>query len=104
VTIIGPGAFSKNQLTGVTIPDSVTTIEYRAFRQNQLTDVTIPESVTTIGDMAFAGNQITSITIGANVNIGRSSFDDNTYFYYSYVNYGRRAGTYLLRNGYWSRQ
>jgi len=104
VTVIGPGAFSKNQLTSVTIPDGVTTIDYRAFRQNQLTTVTIPDSVTTIGDMAFAGNQITSITIGANVNIGRSSLDDNGYFNYVYTNYGRKAGTYILRNGYWSRQ
>jgi hypothetical protein len=104
VTVIGPGAFSNNQLTGVTIPDSVTIIEFKAFRQNQLTGIIIPEGVTTIGDLAFAGNQITSITIGANVNIGRSSLDDSGYFNYTYANYGRRAGTYIMRNGYWSRQ
>jgi len=104
VTVIGPGAFSKNQLTGVTIPNSVTVIEYRAFRQNQLTSVTIPDSVTTIGDLAFAGNQITSITIGTNVTIGRSSLDDSGYFNYTYANYGHRGGTYILRNGYWSSQ
>jgi len=104
ITVIGPGAFSKNQLTGVTIPDSVTTIEYRAFRQNLLTGIIIPDSVTTIGDLAFAGNQIVTITIGTNVNIGRSSLDDNGYFNYTYTNYGRRGGTYTMRNGYWSRQ
>jgi hypothetical protein len=104
VTVIGPGAFSKNQLTGLTIPESVTVIEYRAFRQNQLTSITIPDSVTMIGDLAFAENQITGITIGANVNIGRSSLDDSGYFNYTYTNYGRRAGTYIMRNGYWSRQ
>jgi len=102
VTVIGPGAFAKNQLTGVTIPNSVTVIEYRAFRQNQLTGVTIPDSVTTIRDLAFAGNQITSITIGTNVDIGRSSLDDSGYFNYTYANYGRRGGTYVMRNGYWS--
>jgi len=104
IIVIGPGAFSKNQLTNVTIPDSVTTIEFRAFRQNQLTGVTIPDSVTAIGDLAFAGNQIVSITIGTNVNLGRSSLDDNGYFNYTYANYGRRGGTYIMRNGYWSRQ
>jgi hypothetical protein len=102
VTVIGPGAFSGKQLTGVTIPNSVTNIEYRAFRQNQLTGVTIPDSVTAIGDMAFAGNPITTITIGSNVNIGRSSLDDSGYFNYTYANYGRRSGTYVMRNGYWS--
>jgi len=104
VTVIGPGAFSKNQLTNVNIPEGVTAIEFRAFRQNQLTTVTIPDSVTTIGDLAFAGNQITSITIGTNVTLGRSSLDDNGYFNYTYSNYSRRGGTYTLRNGYWSRQ
>ena len=104
VTVIGPGAFSGNQLTGVTIPNSVTVIEHRAFRQNQLTSVIIPDSVTTIGDLAFAGNQITSITIGTNVDVGRSSLDDSGYFNYTYANYGRRGGTYVMRNGYWSRQ
>jgi len=104
VTVIGPGAFSGNQLTGVTIPNSVTAIEYRAFRQNQLTGITIPDSVTTIGDLAFTGNQITSITIGSDVNIGKSSLDDSGYFNYTYANYGRRGGTYIMHNGYWSRQ
>jgi len=104
VTVIGLGAFSKNQLTGVIFPDSVTAIENGAFQQNQLTSITIPDNVTTIGDQAFAENQITSITIGANVTMGRASLDDNGYFTYIYNNNGRRAGTYLLRNGYWSRQ
>jgi len=103
VTIIGAGAFSTRQLTGIVIPNSVTTIEPKAFFDNELTAVKIPEKVTTIGDGAFFDNPITSVTIGAGVNIGRSSFD-NYDFYYAYSNYGRRAGTYVLRNGYWSRQ
>ena len=72
VTTIGSRAFWDNQLTQVTIPDSVTTIDsqgvleqsssrrsrsptrsrpsgIQAFRDNQLTQVTIPDSVTTIG-------------------------------------------------------
>jgi len=102
-TVIAAGAFSTKQLTGITIPGSVTAIENRAFFENDLTTVTIPNSVTAIGDGAFYENKITSITIGTGVNIGRLSFDDNN-FYYAYSNYGRRGGTYILRNGYWARQ
>ena len=102
-TTIGAGAFSTRQLTGIAIPNGVVTIENKAFFGNELTAVKIPDSVTTIGDGAFSENQITSITIGAGVNISRSAFDDYN-FNYTYGNYGRRAGTYIVRNGYWSRQ
>lgn len=40
-------------MTGVTIPESVTTIKGSAFLRSGLTSVTIPESVTTIEDWAF---------------------------------------------------
>ena len=57
VTEICNYAFSScDNLTSVTIPDSVTTIGYMSFRDcTSLTSVTIPDSVTTIGDCAFAG-------------------------------------------------
>ena len=49
----------------VTIPDSVTSIEYQAFRGcSGLTNVTIPDSVTYIGSDAFEGcSGLTSVTI-----------------------------------------
>ncbi|GBU29649.1 hypothetical protein R84B8_03222 [Treponema sp. R8-4-B8] len=103
VTIIAAGAFFAKQITGVIIPNGVITIENRAFLENELTAVTIPNTVTTIGDGAFYENKIASITIGGGVNVGRLSFDDSS-FYYAYINYGRRAGTYIFRNGYWARQ
>jgi hypothetical protein len=56
-------AFHDLQLTSVTIPDSITTLEYGAFAHNQLTSVTIPASVETIGNHAFSHNQIRDITI-----------------------------------------
>ena len=55
--------FMGNQLTTVTIPNSVTTIENGAFMGNQLTTVTIPNSVTRIGILAFMGNGLASISI-----------------------------------------
>ena len=78
VTTIGNFAFSKNQLTSVTIPNSVTTIGDYAFRSNQITSVTLPNSVTTIGENAFYENRLTSVTIPNSVTtIGKSAFRSN---------------------------
>ncbi len=78
VVAIGRYVFADNQLTSVTIGNSVTTIGEDAFRNNQLTSVTIPNSVTTIGDYAFAENKLTSVTIGNSVTtIGEFAFSDN---------------------------
>jgi hypothetical protein len=75
VTSIGAGAFKDNQMTGVTIPDSVTSIGAEAFRGNQLTSVTIGNGVTSIGNQAFQGNRLTSVTIPDSVtSIGAEAF------------------------------
>ena len=70
VTAIGYEAFDGyqsdcNKLTSVTIPDSVTTIEYAAFADcTSLTSVTIPDSVTSIGEVAFYDcESLTSVII-----------------------------------------
>ena len=78
--ILGFGAFFRNQLTSVIIPDGVTTIGAEAFSNNQLTNVTIPNSVTTIGEYAFYENQLASVTIPNSVTTIRESafYKDST--------------------------
>ncbi|MBU2930252.1 leucine-rich repeat domain-containing protein [Winogradskyella psychrotolerans] len=78
VTSIGNGAFQNNQLTHITIPNTVTDIGFDAFAFNQIMNVTIPTSVVSIGQQAFADNQLTSITIPNSVtNIGAIAFQFN---------------------------
>ena len=76
VKIIGKNAFRRSNLTGVIIPNSVTTIEDNAFSDCQnLTSIEIPNSVTSIGNGAFYGSGLTSVVIPNSVmKIGRSAF------------------------------
>ena len=54
VTSIGNSAFfGCSSLTEITIPESVTSIEFSAFQYTGLTSITIPESVTSIDSGAF---------------------------------------------------
>ena len=76
--VVALGSFQEKNLTGVIIPDSVTTIEDSAFQNNQLTSVIIPDNVTIIGAFAFAGNQLTSIDIPDSViTIDWCAFSNN---------------------------
>ena len=88
--IIADGAFSDcSSLTGIVIPDSVTSIGYSAFRDcSSLTSIVIPDSVTSIGRWAFHGcSSLTSIVISDSVtSIGSFAFygcDSLTTVYYT---------------------
>lgn len=55
VTSLGENALANcKNLTGIVIPDSVTTMKNNALMQTSITDLTIPASVTTLEDNAIA--------------------------------------------------
>ena len=58
VNIIGEGAFGGENLSQVTIPNSVTDIKRSAFADNPHYSVTIPVSVTNIGSFAFGNDSM----------------------------------------------
>jgi hypothetical protein len=78
-TIIGAEAFRENNLTSVTLPDTLRRIDYSAFQNNQLLSINIPDSVTDgIGSRAFAGNNLVSVILPENLAaLGGSAFDSN---------------------------
>ena len=110
VTSIGDRAFagnwdgSGNQLTSVTIPEGVRTIDERAFADNPLASVTIPDSVASFNMNVFAGaRNLTRVSIGANVNItGTEAMAFN--FRGAYLVNQSRAGVYTFNNntGMWN--
>ena len=78
VTMIGRLAFSfSDELTSVTIPNTVQSIDYGAFYGcTSLTSLKIPDSMISISDFAFADCYgITQLTLGKNLeNIGGQAF------------------------------
>jgi hypothetical protein len=78
VTTIGANAFYYENITNVTLPNSITNIGNGAFNAcNSLGSVTIPGSVLSIGDLAFAScGKLTNLTISAGVaSIGNGTFE-----------------------------
>ena len=78
--LIGSRAFmGASNITGVTIPNTVTTIEECAFASAGLLSVTIPESVTTMDTCAFSTDTLTEITFqGDAPAIGEDCFSGAT--------------------------
>ena len=77
VSRIGDHAFSEEQLAGITLPNTVTSIGYFAFGDCvYLTDIKIPDSVTTIESYAFTNcRSLKNITLPNGIkNIGGHTF------------------------------
>ena len=75
VTSIGNAAFYQaTNLTSVTIPNSVITIEDFAFGLSGLTSVTIPASVTSMGYSVFAAPKLTSVTFEPNSQLTKIEY------------------------------
>lgn len=78
VSSVGDSAFYGNQLTSISIPNTVTNLGMYSFRANQLTSIIIPNQVTSIGAYAFYMNQLESVLIPNSVTtIGMSAFQGN---------------------------
>ena len=105
VTVLGEGfCYYCHNLTSVTIPSSVTNIEYEAFSRNSslqnitfesnenlktignnafqltgFTSIDLPDSVQSIGERAFYGTTMTSVAIPESVtNIGWAAFENSS--------------------------
>lgn len=79
VTIIFARAFANSNITRVTIPDSVTTIENEAFYNcDNLVSATTGNGVTSIGDEAFRDcDKLKNMVIGNGVTmIGKNAFSE----------------------------
>ena len=78
ITSVGKNAFQENQLTSVTIPQGIISIEWAAFYGNQLTSVIIPKGVISIDCYAFKHNQLISVIIPEGViSIKNGAFAEN---------------------------
>ena len=76
LAIIGEDAFEDSDITMLTIPKGVTTIERYAFTRSSITHLTLPDTLTTIGDNAFfACHNLRDLTLPRSVSsIGYRAF------------------------------
>ncbi len=68
VVSVADRAFMDSKITGITLPDSITTIGDHAFRGSALTGFTMPSAVTEIGIYSFCDtDSMSSITLSSNL-------------------------------------
>ncbi len=83
-TVIPVNAFACSSsigcrgIMGITLPDTVTSIEYGAFYSIDITSITLPSSLQSIGEHAFRYSDLTSVTIPASTTtISISAFEES---------------------------
>jgi hypothetical protein len=78
VTVIGKGAFTYSEITSITLPGSIKTIEGQSMWYSKIKSIDIPRGVTTIGDQAFSFcSNLVSVTIPPGLTtIGNFAFMD----------------------------
>ncbi|GHT96074.1 hypothetical protein FACS1894141_5790 [Spirochaetia bacterium] len=84
--------YKENQITNLVLGHEVRTIGKRAFADCNLSVLTIPNSVTSIEDEAFRNNPVHTVTIGSNVRLQSHSVRPD--FEIDYNANGKKAGTY----------
>lgn len=80
VTVIGSSAFQCSEISGITLPSSITTIKSDAFGDcHSLTSIVLREGLTTVESSAFAYCELLTTIILPNslVTIGDSAFYRN---------------------------
>lgn len=78
ITEIGAYTFKEKNLTSVVFPDKLNVIGYDSFSYNNLTDISIPNEVYTIDSYAFKGNNLTNIYLSDKITyIGNEAFSEN---------------------------
>lgn len=104
ITHVYQDVFNGKGLTSIVFDSetTITEIHARAFNNNNLTEVSIPDSVKKLDYAAFNNNPITKITIGADVTLESNVFRNSNAFKDIYMAQG--AGTYVYVNGTWVKQ
>lgn len=104
ITNIYQDVFSGKGLSSVYFDSntSITKIHARAFKDNNITEISLPDSVVKLDYGAFYNNPITKITIGSDVVLETNVFRNNNSFRDVY--YLEGAGTYLYVDGNWVKQ
>lgn len=81
-TVIGIGEYSfywDDNLTGITLPETLQYIADSGLYRNNITEITIPASLTTLGASALGYTKITELTVPETVtSIGRNAFAGNS--------------------------
>ncbi|WP_158021983.1 leucine-rich repeat protein [Flammeovirga pacifica] len=66
---IGRYAFTNNQLLGIDIPNSVTSIGVRAFWVNHLTYINYSDNIEFLGKYCFSSNDLTEVRIPSKIKV-----------------------------------